>query len=276
MAAWRDELDNFIRAFSGAFLFGMPLLFTMEMWWIGQYVDRWQLLTFLALALLANLGLTYVAGFKRHSTFVTTIDEAIDAVAVGIVGAVVVLLVLNRLDLAEPLDSLLGKIVIQAVPLSIGASVANQVFGRPGEKSRQGEEAEHHPLTPSKALFNDVGATMIGGIFVGFSIAPTEEIPMLAAALEGPHLLAVIGFSLLVSYAVVFASGFDQMPGQGLFQHPITETALAYLVSLLVALVTLYLFGQVRPGEPPGEALAQVLVLGLPMTIGGAAGRLVI
>ena len=28
---WQKESDDFIRAFGGAFLFGIPLLFTMEM-----------------------------------------------------------------------------------------------------------------------------------------------------------------------------------------------------------------------------------------------------
>ncbi len=125
MGAWAQERDDFIRAFSGAYIFGIPLLFTMEMWWIGQYADLWKLLVFLGLAFIANLGLTYAAGFKRRSTFGTTVNQAVDAVAVGIVAASIMLLLLNQIRLSEPLDSIVGKIVVLTVPLSIGASVAN-------------------------------------------------------------------------------------------------------------------------------------------------------
>lgn len=276
MNVWADELGDFVRAFAGAYIFGIPLLFTMEMWWIGEHIGPWKLLTFVGVALVANFGLTYAAGFKRESTFRTTIDETIDVVAVGIVGATVMLLILNQIGPDEPLESMLGKIVLQAVPLSIGASVANQVFGTRAERrSRQGEQNGQR-LTPRQAFFSDVGATAAGGVFIGASIAPTEEIPMIAAALDYWHLLAVVAFSLLISYAIVFASGFDEPGQEGLFQHPFTETMLAYVVSLLVSFAALYLFGQIGFDDPLQSIAEQVIVLGVPTTVGGAAGRLVV
>lgn len=274
--AWKEELDAFLRAFAGAYIFGVPLLFTMEMWWIGEYATVGQLLSFIGVALVANLGLTYAAGFKLESTFTTTIDETVDAVAVGIVGATVMLLVLNQIRPGDPLDVVLGKITLQAVPLSIGASVANQVFGtRKDQKNRAGNDTGDR-LSPWQAFFSDVGATIIGGVFIGASIAPTEEIPMIAAALDYWHLIAVVAFSLLVSYGIVFASGFDGELDEGLFQHPFTETMLAYLVSLGVSFGALYLFGQIAFDDPLLSIAEQVLVLAVPTTVGGAAGRLVI
>ena len=272
---WQQELEDFTRAFSGAFLFGIPLLYTMEMWWIGMYADMWKLLVFLAIAFVADLGLNYFTGFRRekHSRW-QAINQAVDVVAVGVVASTAVLFVLNRISLTDPLDSTLGKIIIQAVPLSIGASVANAIFGNPRGGRQGGGQQEDHPW---HALLNDLAATAIGSVFVTSAIAPTEEIPMLAAALDYPHLLALIGLSLLVGYAIVFASGFDtQQHSPGVFQHPLTETALAYAVSLLLALVTLYLFNRIEWGDPLPSVVAQTLVLGLPATIGGAAGRLAI
>ena len=60
----RREARAFTRAFSGAFLFGVLLLFTMEMWWIGIFADLWKLLLFLGPAFAVNLHLIYFAGFK--------------------------------------------------------------------------------------------------------------------------------------------------------------------------------------------------------------------
>jgi putative integral membrane protein (TIGR02587 family) len=275
---WADERDAFIRAFAGAFIFGVPLLFTMEMWWIGEHGDAWKLLAFLAVAILANFGLSYAAGFKRETTFVSHIDEAVDAMAVGIVGAAVMLTILNQIRPGDPIGSIVGKIALQAVPLSIGASVANQIFGE--GRGRQGNgDADHagdEPLPRWQELFSDVGATAIGGVFVGTSIAPTDEIPMIAAALDYGHLIAVVAFSLLLSYGIVFASGFDRHRPDGPFQHPFTETMLAYVVSLVIAFIALYLFNQVMMDDPLLSIVEQVIVLSVPTTVGGAAGRLVI
>jgi putative integral membrane protein (TIGR02587 family) len=274
---WRRELNNFSRAFSGAFLFGIPLLFTMEMWWIGTYADLWKLTALLVIALVSNVGLNYFAGFKLDRSLPQVFDQAIDAMAVGVVASTVVLFVLNRVALTDPIDSIVGKIIVQAVPLSLGASLANAVF-QPGEDRGGGEASpEHHPW---RALANDLGATAIGGIFLGVSIAPTDEVPMLAGGLTYYHELLVVALSLVIGYAIVFISGFDtsslSSQPDGLFQKPITETTVAYLVSLLVAFLSLYLFDRVDINTPVHSMLSQTIVLALPTTVGGAAGRLAV
>ena len=63
---------------------------------------------------------------------------------------------------------------------------------------------------------------------------------------------------------------------RGFFQRPITETAMAYIISLLVALLELYLFDQIGFSTPLQWVVVQTIVLGLPTAVGGAAGRLVI
>ena len=199
---WRQEIHDFTRAFSGAYIFGIPLLFTMEMWWIGEYLDRWKLGAFLLVAFVANVGLSWAAGFKREYSFRSAVLQAVDVVAVGIIAATVMLFILNRISIHDPIDAILGTIIIQAVPLSIGASVANEVFSNRGGDRQHGED-DDATETPWKALLNDVGATAVGGVFVGISIAPTEEIPMLAAGLSYPHLMAIVAFSLVISYAIV-------------------------------------------------------------------------
>jgi putative integral membrane protein (TIGR02587 family) len=278
--SWRDELNDILRAVSGGFIFATPLLYTMEMWWIGTTTELWKLLLFLGFAFIISLALAYsrAGGFKEDTGRFATIEQAVDVVAVGLVGAVVVLTVLNRIQPGDPLDSILGKVIVQAVPLSIGAAVANAIFGRRGERSRQGDEQQGHEQDSVHAFLADFGATIIGAIFLAFSIAPTEEVPMLAVELDYPHQLALIALSLLLSYIIVFASEFGtgQTTQPGPFQSPLTETIMAYLVSLVVALVSLYLFNQIELDDPLGRTISMVLVLGLPATIGGAAGRLVV
>lgn len=272
---WKRELHDFTRAFSGAFILGIPLLFTMEMWWIGEYLERWKLAAFLGVAFAANVGLSWAAGFKRETSFRSAVMQSVEVVAVGITAAFAVLLLLNRISIHDPLDSILGTVIVQAVPLSIGASVANEVFGGRGNNGRQGDDDDLE-VSPWKVLLNDVGATAVGGIFIGISIAPTEEIPMLAAGLSYGHLIAVAAFSLILSYAIVFASEFDHPQPGGLFQRPFTETTLAYAVSLVVAMLLLWLFDQLDADAPIRSIVEQTIVLAVPTTVGGAAGRLVI
>ncbi|MDQ4077992.1 MAG: TIGR02587 family membrane protein, partial [Chloroflexota bacterium] len=149
-----------------------------------------------------------------------------------------------------------------------------------GDTDRQWNHDEQSTPNWWRATLNDLGATVAGAVFLGISLAPTDEIPMLASGLHYGHLLAVIALSLLLTYLIVFESGFHPPAGthlnRGPFQHPVTETVFAYVISLLIALLALYLFGRVEWGEPPIFVLAQVLVLGFPAAVGGAAGRLVI
>jgi putative integral membrane protein (TIGR02587 family) len=272
------EADTLVRASSGAFLFGMPLLFTMEMWWIGEHLHRFVLVAFLVLALLVNGGLAWFSGFRRAPrTLRHAMAQGVEATAIGLVAGFVSLLAMGQLSLDGSLDGMLGMVVLQAIPLSLGASVTNIVFADANARSLDGAGSS----TPGGRLANDVLATAAGALFLGFAIAPTEEVPMLAVGLSGWNLLGAVGLTLVISYMIVFASGFDKEErgaesSGGYFQHPFSETVLAYVVSLAVSALLLVAFGQIGAHEPLLASLTQVIVLAIPASIGGAAGRLVV
>ena len=279
---WAKEFDDLARAFSGAFLFGTPLLFTMEMWWIGTYAEMWRLLIFLALALAVNVILSFLSGFKEGHSWSQAIEEALEAVAVGAIASTLMLLVLGRIAWGDPFDSVLGKIVLQTIPLSIGASAANALLNKnSGDKQSEGgassgQNKQAAKQSPLATTLRDLGATIAGGIFIGFSVAPTEEVHMLAIEMQVWNELALIVFTLALTYVIVFESGFSPQNGdhQGPFQRPFPETALSYVVSLAVAAVALFMFEQLDFGnEPLSDIISKVLVLGTPTAIGGAAGR---
>jgi putative integral membrane protein (TIGR02587 family) len=125
----------------------------------------------------------------------------------------------------------------------------------------------------------DLDATLIGTVLIAFSIAPTEEVPLIASSLPSLWLLLIMAASLGLSYAIVFASGFadrSERLQRGLLFSPITETLAAYLVALLISVTMLVLFQQLNQTDPWQEWLGNTLVLGLPASIGGAAGRILI
>src|SRR5688500_17540279 len=67
--------------FGGAILFSFPLLMTMEMWWLGFYMDRLRLALFLALAFVMIMGLSYFEGGEE--TFKIEVLDALVACAAG-------------------------------------------------------------------------------------------------------------------------------------------------------------------------------------------------
>jgi len=277
---WARELDTFARAFGGAFLFGIPLLYTQETWNIGTYLDAGQLMTMLVVTFAAVLALAHVSGFRSDAgkhRFASDLEQGIEALAVGAVGSLVVLLALGRLGPGDPPDQWIRFVALQTVPLSVGAALGNAFLAEGGGL---GGNDQKRPPSAARALATDVGATAFGAFFLAFNIAPTEEVQLLASEASPGHLVALIVLSLVIGYAIVFEAEFlgigRRRAQTGPFQRPIIETTLSYCVSLAVAAGMLFLLGRMELGDPIRDLVAQTVVLGLPATVGGAAGRLVV
>lgn len=283
---WLVEFQAILQGAVGGFLFGIPLLYTVEVWAIGAATGPRWLLTVLAVTLLGVGLLTQVEGFRQSLSLhpIEALLESIEAVAIGVVCAALSLVLLRRITLETPLAEGLGKVVFEAVPFALGVALARSTLhGKRGRNRRTTVPLSRRLASPTLANLRDAlidfDAALIGAVLIAFSIAPTEEVPLLAASLPPLWLLLVMGASLGLSYAIVFASGFTdraERRQRGLLFSPITETLVAYLVALLASVVMLVLFQQLNPSDPWSEWLSDVLVLGLPASIGGAAGRILI
>ncbi len=286
---WLSELDDIVRGASGGFLFGIPLLYTMEVWWIGSYSKPLRLMIALFATFVIVFLLNRTSGFRKAGGIRATdaITDSIEAIAIGIVCATFVLFLLQEVTTSTPLQEALGKIIFESVPFTIGVAVASQFLNDTPDKNRphsleagKDDEAKNHIKNDINATFADIGATLIGAVFIAFNIAPTDEIPMLSAAISPPWLLAIIVASLVISYGIVFEAGFanqqKRQQQQGIFQRPMSETVMSYLMSLVAAMFMLWFFQKLSFEDPWSMWLSFTLVLGLPATIGGAAGRLAI
>ncbi|MEQ9552433.1 MAG: TIGR02587 family membrane protein [Coleofasciculus sp. G3-WIS-01] len=276
------EIHQIIRGVFGGFLFGIPLLYTMEVWWIGSYIEPIILLGVLIITYLVVFLFNRSEGFRknRRDGIVHAAIESVEALAIGIVCATVILILLRRITGETPIDEALGKVIFESVPFSLGVAMARSLLP---EQSAESDSSQY--LQPIKKLgfrdmIADISATLIGAIIVAFSIAPTDEIPTLAAAASPPWLLVIIAASLLISYGIVFAAGFaHQRPRRlqkGILPTPIGKTILSYLISLLASALMLWFFNRLSLSDPWFLWLRYTLLLGLPATIGGAAGRLAI
>lgn len=282
--AWRNELIDLARAASGGLLFGVPLLYTMEVWWIGSYTDARRMLVMVGALFVPLLALNMTAGFRsvRDVRVADAIGDSIEALAVGLVMTTMVLVVLRQITVDMPLAVALGRVVNECIPFCLGVGVARFLLaGDPGmddddsDADAGASATDEHPGQLSSDVA-DIGATALGAAFVGLSIAPTDEVQMLASGMSAAWQLVVIAASLTISYVVVFVAGFSGQGARhrqdGLFQHPVTETVVSYLVALAVALMLLWTFqGHLVPAP---ALLAKVVVLGLPAVVGGSVGRL--
>ncbi|MFN6560939.1 MAG: TIGR02587 family membrane protein [Nostoc sp. ChiSLP01] len=285
---WRSEINDIIRGACGGFLFGIPLLYTMEVWWIGSLAKPQLMMMAIALMFIVVFLLNQTEGFrKRRYSWQAqqAVMDTVEAIAIGITCSTFVLLLLRELTVETSLRESLGKIIFESVPFTLGVALANQFLG----DTRNDDDKETPPArydatkkneNEIDATLADIGATVIGAIVIAFNIAPTDEITMLAAAASPLWELAIIAASLLISYGIVFQAGFSDQrkrrQQKGIFQRPSSETIMSYLVSLLAGAFMLWFFQKLTFSDPWTMWLDHTLMLGLPATIGGAAGRLAI
>lgn len=273
-----------VRAVSGGLLFGIPLLFTMEVWWTATSAGPGPMVAVLAVTFVVVVLLNRTSGF-RSAKDVRLADAAMDgveAVALAIVAVLALLLVLQEVTLDTPMREALGKTIYEAMPFGIGIGLAHH-FLRRGRSSGDEDDGEVTPAAAAGRLgatAADVGATVIGAVFVAFNIAPTDEVPMLSATMAPASLAAVVAVSLVASFCIVFVAGFSneeqRHAQQGILQHPVTETVACYLIALLVSAAMLWFFQRLDLTAPWSATLRDVVVLGLPASVGGAAGRLAV
>ncbi|HHP7246060.1 MAG TPA: TIGR02587 family membrane protein [Elainellaceae cyanobacterium] len=282
---WLIELQDLLRGAAGGFLFGIPLLYTIEVWSIGSSARSPMLLVVLGATFIIVLLLTQVEGFRRTLTLhpLEAVMESIEALSLGLVCAAIALVLLRRITLETPLSETLGKLIFEGVPFSIGVALARSTLSGDRVRSRNRRMSSSRFSPPTRFNLRDTlidfDATLIGAVIIAFSIAPTEEIPILAADIPPLWLLLIMSASLLLSYGIVFASGFAnraERQQRGLLISPTTETLVAYLVALMASVMMLAFFQQLNLQDPWQEWLSDTIVLGLPASIGGAAGRILI
>ena len=229
-------------------------------------IEIWKIQVLLVLTFLLNVIINYYSGFKEVPDWRGAFEQALEVMAVGIVDAAVILLVLDRISPGDPIKSMLGMIVIQAVPLSIGASVANSIFHLQ-DRGETGEEGS--------GFLNDVVQRLSAACW--FPSASRQ--PMKDDARQRPRLYPFDRNRSAVAPPVL-RHRLCQRIRRGERSRAVSEAGhqalLSCLVSLIVSGTVLYLLDAIDSGTPPQLALAMIVVLTLPATIGGAAGRLVI
>jgi putative integral membrane protein (TIGR02587 family) len=239
-------------------------------------MDRLRLALLLVLAVPLLVGLSHVSGFEETFDVKEDVVYAFVAYAVGFVVAAAVLLLFGVLGAAMPLDQVVGKVALQAVPGGIGALLAQSQLGGDAPGGEDGDDPRAgRPSTYASQLF----LMAVGALFLAFNIAPTEEMVIISYLMPIGAVLALVAVSLITMHAFVYAlefSGQEQpRPGTPAWSVFLRYTVVGYAVALAVSAYALWTFGRLDDTGAV-EAVTAVLVLGFPAAVGAAAARLIL
>jgi len=259
------------RAFGGAVFFSLPLLMTMEMWSLGISMSRFRLALFMLLMIPLLIALDHYSGFRETSTWREDAVDAMVAYGVGFAASFGILVLFGVLEAGTPLREAVGMVALQAVPASFGAVLAVSQLGGGGarEEARMEETGYGGEL-----LFMTAGA-----VFMAFNVAPTEEMIVIAFKMTDGHVLFLVGVSILLMHAFVYAVEFRGTPAAPEGASPwslfFRFTLVGYAIALAVSAYVLWTFGRYEEASL-GLRVAEAVVLGFPASLGAAAARLIL
>ena len=258
------------RAFAGAIIFSLPVLMTMEMWWLGHYLEPWVLAQFSLANMVMLYGLSKVAGFEESHNWIDDVLDAFAAYGVAAITAGVALLLFGVIGPGMPLQEIAGKVAIQTVPASFGAMIGAKLMGEGEDIERQ----EGWRDTYSGGLF----LSLAGALFLSFTVAPTEEMILISFQMTPWHALALVFLTLLLLHAILYLVGF---PGQqrrfttGHLAAFLRQSVPSYAIAVAASAYILATFGRLAGLDAAHTAMA-VTVLAVPASIGAAIGRVVV
>ncbi|EKE44898.1 hypothetical protein OCGS_0933 [Oceaniovalibus guishaninsula JLT2003] len=260
------------RAGAGSLLFSLPILMTMEMWDLGFLIGAERLaLLFVVLPILLT-GLSRVGGFRLTATLGDDIADAFVAIAVALVVSTAILLLFGLIGPDVPLHESVGKVMIQTVPGSIGAMLAQNQFD---------SEAVHYERDQRGQTYGgQIFLMVVGAIFLSLSVAPTDEIVVLAHEMGVGHDIATVLFTLLLMHVFVYsleirgskASEIGRLGARTLFFR---YTVVGYALVLCVSLYLLWTFGRIDNASVQ-TVISLTAIVAIPGGIGAAVARLIL
>jgi putative integral membrane protein (TIGR02587 family) len=258
------------RAAGGAIIFALPLLMTMEMWWLGFTMNRGRLLLLLVLLLPTLVLLSYHAGFEATASWRDDILDALVAYAIGFVTSLVALRLLGIITSDTTMSDAVGMTCVQTVPASVGAMLARSLLA---------SEHADADARPASTYAGEIFIMGVGALFLAFSIAPTEEVLVITLRLSPLDTILLAVVSLALMHAFVYAVEFRGQAQRAEHITPAGEfvrlTVVGYAVSLAISAYVLWTFGR-DEGLHLAELARAAVVLGFPAAIGAASARLVL
>lgn len=282
------SLQEYARGIAGGLLFSLPLIYTMEVWWAGFTSHPMRLFFYVVVTFVLLLGYNQFAGLRHDASLREVAIDSVEEMGLGLLLSSAMLLLLRRVTFDMTTSEIVGKIVIEAMPVAIGVSVGTAQLGGGDGKSTDtgaGGDDRSKKTRGEKAGAKDLthfGGQMVialcGAVLFAANVAPTEEVVQLASEIGSWNLLGLALASIALGALVLFYSDFTGAqrfaPSEGVFVVIIGAT-ITYAVALLSSAMILWFFGRFE-GVGWATVIAETVVLGLAATLGASAGRLLL
>ena len=279
-ALGRDSMSDETRAIAigyargamGGLLVGLPAFLTMEIWWGGFSIPASRLLLLAAVNFGVLLLLQHYSGTTHRQSLSGEARAAAVTLGIGVVTSTIALFALGVLHGELHMRELAGKLLLQTVPVSIGASVAMSEFGEHGGAAEERRK--------NAGYWDSLGMALGGSMLFGFAISGTEEPLLIAEQLTWIRALLLMCLSVGQVYAIVYAVDFKQRPEDvGTSRHTIEvlrEGVSTYALSLVVASYLLWTFGTIHANTGITPAAYVIIAAGFVTSLGAAAAELLI
>ena len=265
-----ESMREYGRGIGGGFLFSLPLLYTMEVWWTGLTISPARLLIGIVATCLLLCAYNAYAGLRHDSSVVEILIDSVEELGLGLAVSAGVLLVLAR-----PRDGgmmeLFGQVILEGLFVAIGVSVGTAQLG---VSDSQGDK----PQGRHNSLPAELTLALCGTVLVAANVAPTDEVLQLGVSTGVWQQLVIMTISLATAAMLLYYSRFR---GSARFADVSGARAVAfgsaitYAVALVGSAAMLWFFGRFDDNALQ-VGVAQVVVLGFPATLGAAAGRLLL
>ena len=269
------SLQEYGRGVAGGLMFSLPLLYTMEVWWVGSIAHPYRLLAYVVVTFVLLLGYNRYAGLRRDSSMREVAIDSVEEMGIGLFLAALVLFLLGRITTEMPADEIMGLIVVEAMTVAIGVSIGTAQLGAGG---KQDEGLGESSSTNTIHFGGQMVLGFLGAILFAANLAPTEEIVIIGIQTSWLKLVGVAVFSLLIAFLILHYSDFKGAEQFVRADHPtliLLGSVLTYAIALSASALILFFFGRFD-GVTMYTALAQTVALGLAGTLGASAGRLLL
>ena len=275
-----ESLQEYGRGIAGGLLFSFPLLYTMEVWWKGFIATPLQLILVILFTFVLLMGYNRFAGMHPEASWRDVMIDSVEELGIGFLLSFGLLSMLGRVEIGSmSLVESMGKVVIEAMVVSIGVSIGTAQLGMNGDSNGDTDQADELKSERQSGLRSLVILALCGSIVVGGNVAPTEEILVIGVEAHPGHILAMALVSLVICVLIIFFVDFEGSGGRRTTKPQLftiaMETSVCYLVALGASALMLWFFGRLSEGTfQTGFALC--ITLGVLSSLGASAGRLLI
>lgn len=266
-----ESLREYGRGVAGGLLFSLPLLYTAEVWWAGFTMETPRQLAYVIITFVLLLGYNRYAGLHPDTSWTEVAIDSIEELGLGLLLSALILYILGRIGPHQPVDEIVGCIVVEAMTIAIGVSVGTAQLG--GGESGPGMSGTDKVTFGGQLVLGCCGAVLFAA-----NVAPTEEIVVLGAEMSPLRLIGVTLISFLLGAVILHYSDFrgaDRWVRADTIGAVLRGTVVTYAVALGVSAAILWVFGQLD-GVGLNTIVGQTVVLGFPATLGASAGRLLL